>query len=1002
MFSVRGTPRITIFLKMTFLKEAAQYIFDQYENPEQLEKVCVVLPTQRSVYFFKRALAQCSDRPFLAPEVVAMDDFVAQRCGVSVVDEIGLLFELYDVFKQVDSSVTFDRFLQWGSVLLRDFDMIDQYMAKAEYVFSYISEAEAIKRWQADWPQNNIKTDSESVKGYFDLFANLTIVYQLFTQQIKAKNQAYRGLAYRKLAEDIGVRIQSQNAVENFGDSFFYFIGFNALSLSEETLMKTLIKAKRAECLWDSDHYYMRDNLNVEGGALLRKYRREGWAGAWKWTTNHLREMNKAIHVYAVPNASMQAKVAGSLYGNWLKNDEGGTEERPVAIVLADENLLLPVLYGLDETVTELNVTMGLALRNSLLFTLIDSIFELQFTVAEFKTKDGREVKIPKFNHRTVEKVLNHPFVRRYEFLALQRHESGQPTIIQQTIRHIQKNNIVYLDSAQLLELGENHPLFRTLFTRWDDKPQTAVNALYALIDLLREVYKDTKNAIETEYLYLFYTLLKKLEGVLAAESIEKLNLKTFKAFLYQLVRQTKIPFNGEPVSALQVMGMLETRALDFDRLILLSLNEGVLPTKKRQNSLIPWDIARETGLPVYSDQDAVMSYHFYRLLQRAADIRLVYVTDPNTYNGGEKSRFIRQLEHELVGKYKARATFTNHLVLFQEDPKTKSVVEAVKPPQWSVPKNPETMAYVRKELAERGLFATHFSQYLQCSLKYYFRRVAGVEEDQEIDDNMGAAAFGSWVHKVFERVDKEYLMQHQQATTAQIQAILGEEYSKEFGGMVLDSGVNSLLYKVANQLINSFLEKQANDPETIEVLWAERSLSATIEVPFGDEILQVKIGGKIDRIELVGNTIRVADYKTGKINSFSDLKIDKIDSTLLAGVESNDEKMRQLWLYKYLVYKQMLQEGGLTLGERTFPLGEYQVTSGFYSLRNIKAGFIENPVNFHSDKETETAEQFVAQSEHYLRAFITDSLLNTEQDFARATDPQGCQYCDYKGICGR
>ena len=489
---------------------------------------------------------------------------------------------------------------------------------------------------------------------------------------------------------------------------------------------------------------------------------------------------------------------------------------------------------------------------------------------------------------------------------------------------------------------------------------------------------------------------------MLAAESIEKLNLKTFKAFLYQLVRQTKIPFNGEPVSALQVMGMLETRALDFDRIIVLSLNEGVLPTKKRQNSLIPWDIARETGLPVYSDQDAVMSYHFYRLLQRAADIRLVYVTDPNTYNGGEKSRFIRQLEHELVEKYRANATFTNHLVLFQEDPAQANSPQVVAAPQWSVPKNDQTMAFIRQELADKGLFATHFSQYLKCSLKYYFRRVAGVEEDQEVDDSMGAAEFGSWVHKVLERVDVEYLMKHEKATAEQIQDILQGEYIEKFGGMVIDSGVNSLLYKVANQLINNFLEKQANDPETIEVLWAERTLSATIEVPFGDEILQVKIGGKIDRIELVGNTIRVADYKTGKIESFGNLKEEKIANTLLVGIDSNDEKIRQLWLYKYLVYKQMLQEGGLTLGERVFPLSDYQVTSGFYSLRNIKAGFIENPVNFHKSPETETAEQFVAESERYLRAFITDSLLNITQDFTRATDPLGCQYCDYKGICGR
>ena len=981
---------------MTFLEKSAQYIFDKYNNPAQLEHLCVVLPTKRAVYFFKQALGHCADRAFVAPEVVDMDTFVADRCGVQIADNVGLLFELYDVFKQTNPNVTFERYLQWASVLLRDFEMIDQYMADAPYVFGYISEAKALERWRIDWPNSAVSGESTHVKNYFELFANLTTVYEQFTQKLKSEKRAYRGLAYRTMAENVEELLLNNQSVLQY-----FFVGFNALSQSEEQFMRVLIKAKRAECLWDTDEYYMRHNPNVEGGELLRKYRKEGWAGDWKWMDNTLLTSQKDIHVYAVPNASMQAKLAGDLYSQWLKNDEGGSEERPVAIVLADENLLMPVLYGLDASVTDLNITMGLSLINSLLFTLIDSLFELQFTVAEFKAKDGREVMIPKFNHRTVEKVLNHPFVRRYEFLNLRQEETNEPTIIQNTIQYIQKNNIVYLDSAQLLELGGQHLLFKTLFGRWDKKPQTAIDSFFTLIDLLRGVYKETKNALETEYLYLFYTLLKQLEATLSVEHTEKLTLRTFKGFLYELIRQTKIPFNGEPVSALQIMGMLETRALDFDKVIILSLNEGVLPTTKRQNSLIPWDIAREAGLPVYSDQDAVMSYHFYRLLQRASDVRLVYVTDPNTYNGGEKSRFISQLKYELIDKYQANAKYTEHLVLFKENPENVLPAEAKEAAVgWSVPKSAATIAFLTQELATKGLFATHFSQYLGCSLKYYFKRVAGVAEDEEVEDRMGAAEFGSLVHKVLERADKEYLMENKPINAETIQAILAEEYAVQFKGMVVDSGVNSLLLKVANQVIVSFLGSQANAP--VEVLGSERQLTTTIEVPFGDAILLVKIGGKIDRVERSGDTIRVADYKTGKVENFSDVTGDKITDTLLNGIEPKDEKIRQLWLYKYLVYKQMLQEQGLTFRDKTFKLPDFKVTSGFYSLRNIKLGFIENPVKFHGKDETETAEQFVEQSEQLLRAFITDKLLNSEEHFGRTNNTETCKYCDYKGICGR
>jgi CRISPR/Cas system-associated exonuclease Cas4 (RecB family) len=1045
----------------TFLEKSARYIFEKYADVQVLESLCIVVPTRRAGYFFKRALAQCSNRPFLAPEVVAIDDFVSQRCGVEISDNVSLLFELYDIFKQVDKNITFDRYLQWGTMLLRDFDQIDQFLVDSDYLFNYITEAKAIERWQVDWPKSRVSAESERIKGYFELFSNLLQVYQLFRQDLQSRHRAYRGMAYRQLAENafelllnspestdgspqsaVGSRQSAVGSRQSgaggvLPDSLqatthYYFIGFNALSAAEETIIRTLIKAKRAEILWDSDFYYMRENPYAEGGKSLRKYREAAWSGEWKWTENHLLGTPKDIHVYAVPNASMQAKVAGELYRQWCADEQGGTEKRPVGIVLADENLLVPMLNGLDEAITDLNVTMGLTLRNSLLFTLVDALFELQFTMAEFRSKDGRNIKIPKFNHRTVQKVLSHPFIRRYEFLALQHRNSTASSIIQTTIREIQQRNLVYLDPKQLFEWGENHPLFKALFTRWDDNPHTVIKALYTLIDLLREVYKDTQNAIETEYLYLFYTLLKQLESTLSNEHVEKLNLRTFKAFLYELIRQTRIPFSGEPVSPLQIIGMLETRALDFERIIILSMNEGVFPATKRQNSLIPWDIAREAGLPVYSDQDAVMSYHFYRLLQRAHDVHLVYVTDPNTYNGGEKSRFILQLEHELVPKANGLIKFQEHVVMFQESPPSAvgsrqsavgsgrrsapqstesseqlivgNELETVSPKQlavtdWTVPKTPEILTFLRGVLVKEGLYATHLNQYLKCSLQYYFSRVAGVAEDEEVEERMGAADFGSWIHKVLERIDIEYLMDNKPISDEQVKAILREEFEKMFRGYDADSGINRLLYQVAEQTVVDFLREQRNRDEGLVVLATEQKLMATIDVLLGAEVLTVKIAGKIDRVELLGNTIRVADYKTGKIEQLPKVTPEKLESIMTSGNNSNHEKIRQLWLYQYLIYKQMLRERGLRLRDKELHLDNYEVTSGFYSLRNIKRGFIQNPLRF--DESTD-AESYVANSEKYIQAFVTDKLLNPDEPFRKTDHLMACQYCDFREICGR
>lgn len=1052
----------------TFLEKSARYIFFKHPDIRQLEQLSIIVPTRRAGYFFKRALAQCSDQPFLAPEVVAIDDFVSQRCGVEISDNVSLLFELYDIFKQVDKNITFDRYLQWGTMLLRDFDQIDQFLVDPNYLFNYITEAKAIERWQVDWPKSRVSAESERIKGYFELFSNLQQVYQLFRQDLHSRHRAYRGMAYRQLAENafelllsdaqsadryadvaqsaVGSRqstVHSPQVAVGAGDTLppsdsllstphsrsggrslltpdYYFIGFNALSAAEERIVRTLIKAKRAEILWDSDFYYMRENPYAEGGKSLRKYREAAWSGEWKWTENHLLGTPKDIHVYAVPNASMQAKVAGELYRQWCADEQGGTEKRPVGIVLADENLLVPMLNGLDEAITDLNVTMGLTLRNSLLFTLVDSLFELQFTMAEFRSKDGRSIKIPKFNHRTVQKVLNHPFIRRYEFLALQHRDSTASSIIQTTIREIQQRNLVYLDPKQLFEWGGNHPLFKALFTRWDDNPHTVIKALYTLIDLLREVYKDTQNAIETEYLYLFYTLLKQLESTLNNEHVEKLNLRTFKAFLYELIRQTRIPFSGEPVSPLQIIGMLETRALDFERIIILSMNEGVFPATKRQNSLIPWDIAREAGLPVYSDQDAVMSYHFYRLLQRAHDVHLVYVTDPNTYNGGEKSRFILQIEHELVPKANGLIKFQEHVVMFQESsqlavyspqftvhseqPTVLSKPATVNQKQstttdWTVPKTPEILAFLRGILIKDGLYATHLNQYLKCSLQYYFSRVAGVAEDEEVEERMGAADFGSWIHKVLERIDIEYLMENESISDEQVKVILREEFEKMFRGYDAESGINRLLYQVAEQTVVDFLREQRKHDEGLIVLATEQKLTAAMDILLGEEVLTVKVAGKIDRVELLGNTIRVADYKTGKIEQLPKVTPEKLENIMASGNNSNHEKIRQLWLYQYLIYKQMLRERGLRLRDKEFHLDNYEVTSGFYSLRNIKRGFIQNPLRF--DENTD-AESYVINSEKYIQSFITDKLLNPDEPFRKTDHLMACQYCDFREICGR
>jgi hypothetical protein len=566
----------------TFLERSAQHIYSQHTHA-QLSKVCVVVPSRRASLYFKQALSKFSDVPFLAPDVFAVDDFVLEMTGLRQIDSVALLFELFDVFKEIDPNVAFERFVTWANTLLNDFDKIDQYLVDAKALFSYMSEAKALERWQMQLGESqkdrNLKTDRTD--RYFKLFENIYTVYQNLHNRLKEKGLVYRGMAYRELSENVDTYILAKDRHIKY-----YFVGFNALSDAEEKTIRTLLKRNDngkyfAETLWDTDDYIIK-NKDQKAGDWLRKYKdgdeKNGitplFNNEWNWQTDELITGKKNIQIIAVPNASIQAKVANHVHrvwelgnqgiGDWglvnidlqdspIPNPQPLIPKKQIAIVLGDENLLVPVMNSLDESVKDFNITMGLSLKSSMLYTLIDSLFELQRNLVEFKTEDGGSVKIPKFSHRQVGKVLNHPFLRRWELMKYD--ENVNP--IRTTLREITERNRAFLSSKDLAELSDNDPLFAVIFKHWNNKPKNVTSCFYQLIDLLRDVYKENQDAIETEYLYQFYLILQRMDAILE-ERGEAITMRSFKSFLYEFIKQTKIPFESETDDCLQIMGMLE------------------------------------------------------------------------------------------------------------------------------------------------------------------------------------------------------------------------------------------------------------------------------------------------------------------------------------------------------------------------------------------------------------------------------------------------------------
>ena len=973
---------------MFFLNQSARYIFDKH-SLAQLKNVCVILPSRRAVFYFKLELAQLSTVPFIAPEVYAIDDFVMRMSGVNQIDAVSLLFELYEIFKKYDPEVKFDRFIAWAPTILRDFDTIDQYLVEnPKSLFEYMSEAKAFARWNLELLASGKPEleKTQSTDKYFKLFENIYNVYHDLHKSLEDKGLSYRGMVYRHLAESIKALLLDTNGNGIIFEKF-YFVGFNALSKSEEKIIETLVKTNRAETLWDADSYIMSNKFNHKAGTLLRQYKGSGKFGKWNWLSDDLLNSEKKVQIIGVENASLQTKVAGHMYAEAVvENPKIST-----AIVLCDENLLQPVMYSLDEQIGDFNITMGLSLRGSMLFTLIDALFELQQNIAEFKTKDGGKFKMPKFSHRHIFKVLNHPFIRRYEQIKYSSNVNRKSTF-RDTLQEILKRNSVYLSQDEMLAFGENEPIFKILFKRWGDNSEKALRAFYDLIDELRSIYRESTDAIETEYLYLFLTILHRLEKILFQN--KELNLKSFKHFLYELIKQEKIPFSGEPISNLQIMGMLETRCLDFDRVILLSVNEGILPVGKIVNSLIPFDACIEYHLPIHSDQDAVMSYHFFRLLQRAKEIDILYVI-PNGegvgVGGTEKSRFILQIENELA-KENLNLKITYPKIEFAKSIDNESFNKI------KIQKTNEILKNVSTLIADKGIYPTSLSLYLQCTLQFYFDKIAGISKREEIDENLGADIFGTWIHNTLEKIDKDFgpkISEENVATIiSQIVNRLDETYNEKFGGYVVEAGMNYLLKQVAEQLLKDFFKTQHNTQTfPMEVMEVEKQIVVSFEKTILGKVQTIKIAGRIDRIEREGRVLKVIDYKTGKV-TLKDLQKPKDEALEVTLINPDKEKLRQLWLYQYLMLKNQYEKTLELGGEK---LDNYEVIAKIYSFRNLKEN-LEVNLSFENDP---TIFGFIEKSEEILTNIVTE-MLNDEIDFLQTDNLQTCERCDFSGICGR
>ena len=941
----------------TFLQQLTDTL--QKEHGHDLSGLTIIFPTRRAGLFFKQELASRATKPFWSPTVVTIQDFIGRLSPLAIPDPITLQFALYKVYHRYFPAEPFDRYYPWGELMLQDFSDIDRYMADASKVFRIVNDLREIEQeFQLDeeeleklkrfWLSYFSKDPSRLKTEFINTWKHLGSIYIEYRKYLLEQNIAYEGLAFRIVAE----RLLEGKINDDESSANIIFAGFYALTKSEEIILQHFIKNKGAKIFWDADSYYV-DSPHQEAGTFFRKgnLAKEDF----KWKMNHFAGQTKDIEVIGVPLLVGQAKYAGELLAGMMKDPDFRSER--TAIVLPDENLLFPILYSLPEDLKDINVTMGYPLRVTPLYHLFETLISLRKN--QRNEKEGRQ----SYYYRDVLTVLNHPYVRLVA-----------PTPIQKWMNEYNKSRGIRVEGDQF----DSHSaeVFSVLFRKLKGV-QDIFKWLQQILQMILNAMKAQEfrfHLIESEFVVQFYTHLSRLDDALSREDLN-VNLETSWFLFREIIQSVKIPFTGEPLKGLQVMGFLETRVLDFDRIIILSVNEDVLPASGNKPSFIPFNIRKAFGLPTFEDQHAVSAYHFYRLLQRAGKIHLLYNTESKAIAGGEKSRFLLQLEHELAPAFPEKIKFTEKVVStpFAEE-KAASI---------AVFKSPEIVKALERYLrndssAESETFSAKFSAsalntYISCSLKFYLRYLAGLKEEDETQEYMEAAGFGSILHHSMQLLYQDQIELTEvplRELESNVDVALDTAIEEELQSEKRLVGKNLLLRNVLKELILKILRNDKKDVP-IKLMALEKNIFREIELRDG---MIVQLFGIVDRVDEQQGRVRILDYKTGIVN--------KRNAPSLADLFSDPvyKEQFQAILYAYILKKDL--PGAV-------------ISSGLVTLRDMSKGiwYLNDGLPF--------SEEAFLNFESGLKELLK-SIFDPAIPFSQTDDEDRCKYCPYIGICNR
>lgn len=897
----------------TFISETIKVISQQETS---FNNVVIILPSQRARVFVKDALKEEIKSGFL-PQIINIETFVEEISGIKNIDSVQLLFQFYKIYKSIeDKPDNFDVFASWAVTVMQDFNELDQHLVNTKEIFVYLRDIHRLRKWSV---KGTFK-ETELIKDYFSFIEKLNQYYEAFYGFLTKNKIGYQGVLYREAIKNIDA------FVENNTTKKFYFVGFNALNKAEEILFQKLLEANIADAFWDIDTSFYESTH--QAGFFLRKYKTQ-W-NFYKYneikTLGNWFSSDKNIQVIGASKNITQLKYAGELL-------EKQTDFKNTALVLADETLLPITLNSLPKNVDAVNITMGYPLKNIPTTNLISAIFQLFISQEKLKKTEKGE-----FYYKDVLRFLKEASIYRTLIV-------NEISLTDKISSKIVKENKMFV-SKDFLEENLNEAskeIQQTILTVFN-KFTSIFNFIHRIIELINYL-KDQANELEKEYLFRFYTAFTQLEN-LHKEFGYITDLKTLYQFFKQLIASENLSFQGEPLKGLQLMGLLETRVLDFETVILTSVNEGILPANNSQNTFIPFDVKIAFGLPTYKEKDALFSYHFFRLLQRAKNIYILYNTEHDVYGSGEKSRFVTQLQ-----------MLKDNIVEQNIVPKIVTEKDELK----EIQKN-ETILKRLQELAGQGISPSALTSYLYNPIVFYKQKILRIKELEDVEETVAANTLGTVVHDVLEQLYKPFEGKNVVFQDIVIMEKKAEElvlfyFRKHFKNGDTQTGKNRLIFEVAKRYVYNFLKLEKgllkDNKNTLRIIATEQKLEADINVEGINH--PIKIKGIVDRIDELNGTIRVIDYKTGKVES-GNLKIVEYDETIR---EYKFHKAIQVMLYSYLFTK-----------SNNFQFSQ-PMQAGIISFKNLKSGFI--PMNFTKARKPdneitqERLDEFINQIKIYI-----------------------------------